>query len=395
MPWQWVSVDLRTGTVLADLPLLSVDWPLRRSIGRYETGTARLPWPSAPENWLRATQPGASALIGYDDTDPLRTPQWGGMVVTRTRNTTRDTAELNLATIEAYLDRRYITDATLTYADTAQSLIVQDLIERYVQEGTLPGLPITVDVIDDGTLRDRTYHDSDDATVYQRLTELMGVVDGPEWFIDWEWSSTPTSIKPVLHVGTRVGLPATGDSPAAVFRLAQDAGSVVEAELVDDYTTGFGANDVTAVSIGDGVTARPTSGPQRPDNYLGRPTFEYRWTPSTSITTVSVLVDYAQKGLDTLIDGSKSTALTAQTSVAPKFGTEWGLGDDIALTVDHPILGGTLTATARAIAVDFYQEQVSPILATSDDELAIVNGQPVLIEDTALFGFGFTGGFAP
>jgi len=66
MTLSWLSVDAKTGGVLADLPDLDVP-KVSRSICRYDSTTATLPIPTAPEGWELATRPGGAVMILLDD----------------------------------------------------------------------------------------------------------------------------------------------------------------------------------------------------------------------------------------------------------------------------------------------------------------------------------------
>lgn len=322
-PFTWVAVDARTGILIADLPDLSVP-TIKRTICRYESATATLPLPTAPENWVEATRPKAVNLILLSDDDPV----WGGMVSTRTRDS-GDLVQLALATAESYFDSRYVGD--VTYTGIGQNAIVASLIGAYVADGAKPGLPIRVQYATSGvgTLRDRTYKDASDKTVYSVLQELAGVEGGPEWTIEWEWQHNPERITPVLYVGDRIGVAVTGASPAASFEMP---GAVLAAGLVEDYTSGKGANDVKAVSTATG-DVRPESPHIVPDVADGRPTIEYRFTPSTTITSTDTLTDHARRALAVMQSGSVALTMAADYLSAPPLGTDWRLGDDVGYVI--------------------------------------------------------------
>ena len=108
MTLAWLSVDARSGGVLADLPDLDVP-KVSRSICRYDSTTATLPVPTAPEGWELATRPGGAVMILLSDEQPI----WGGLVTQRTRGS-GDTLDLALATLESYFDRRFVGDVTLS-----------------------------------------------------------------------------------------------------------------------------------------------------------------------------------------------------------------------------------------------------------------------------------------
>lgn len=321
----WVSVDLRTGRLLAELPDLSVD-RVSAVLCSYTSTTATLPLPTAPENWERATMPEATALILLDDDRPV----WGGRVTTQ-QLSMGDDIPMSLASFESYFDRRYVGD--VTYEGVGQNEIVADLIDRFVNDGTIN---VRVEYTGAGQLRDRTYKDSSDKTVLSVLTELAGVEGGPEWTVGWEWQHDPERITPVLYVGDRIGTsPIAGLGPAATF---EAPGPVVDAVLTRDFRTGKGATDVMAVS-----TATADVRPQSPRQIAAnseRPTLEHRFTPSTSITEVSTLTSHAQRALSQMAGGAQALTLSAVVKDAPRLGLDWFIGDDIGYQIGSMIPDG-------------------------------------------------------
>ena len=361
MTLSWLSVDARTGGVLADLPDLDVP-KVSRSICRYDSTTATLPVPTAPDGWQLATREGGAVMILLDDTQPI----WGGLV-TQCVPGSGDTIPMSLATEESYLDRRYVGD--VTYTGVGQNAIVADLIARYVATGPLGGIPIrVVQVGGAGTLRDRSYTDASDKSIYSVLTELAGVVGGPEWTIEWEHLTSPERYCPVLYVGARIGTQVmAGMAPSAVFDLP---GCITEMTNPRDYSAGKGANDVMATSSAT-ADVRPQSPHQlAPDD--GRPTYEHRFTPSTSITDVSTLTDHAQAALASLAPGASAVTLSAAVVAAPKLGVDWQLGDDVGYQI------GGLEADPRARWTPGYSDAFSDIFTD------IFGGTPTGVMDKTL-----------
>lgn len=361
MTRQWIASDLRTGRVLADLPTLDVDWPLRRTLGQYETGTAHLYLDGAPENWQRATLPGAAVLHTYDDADPAKSLQWSGIVTQRVRDTGNSAVDLAVATGESYFDRRYSGD--VTYTQQGQNAIVQDLLTRYIVDGTTPGLPITARVVTAGAgaLRDATWNDTDNATVYARLQQLMSLNGGPEWTVEWVWTADLEHIVPVLLVGNRIGSPVpAGLGPATTWEMP---GCLLNVREVLDYSSQKGANTVTAKGVGQG-SVTPTSGPLSVADFQGRPTYEYRWTPSNSETDPLKLIAWAQQAVALLAPGAQTVALQAALDSAPRLGQDWAIGDDIGYSVaDDPMFPGGLSGVGRAIAYQLDRDSITPVLA--------------------------------
>lgn len=342
--FSWLATAVLDGAVLADLPKLDVP-RVKKVIGRYEPATATLPLIKAPEDWERILTPGATVLWLLRDNpdDPAHgIPVWGGMI-TEDPLTEADTVQFPMATLEAYLDRRFVGDRN--YVNVGQNDIVTDLVESFVAAGPNGGLPIRVQVVNGGAgkLRTREYKDQDDKTVYSVSKELSGVIDGPEWSIGGEWQSNPERITPVFYVGDRLGSAVTpGLGAAAVFEMP---GSVRGFRRYRSYARGKGANTLKAVSSGQG-DIRPES-PLIVTPDVLRPTFEERFTPSTSITDIDTLTDHATTRAAALKDGTTTLELSAIADKAPKLDVDWFIGDDIGYNI-----GGTKTTTTSDLTID-------------------------------------------
>lgn len=365
--YNWVAVSALTGNVVGDVPNLYVTGsPITQTIGRYETATAQIPISAdaAPAGWSDWLIEGSVNLILLADGAPV----WGAMVVDVVPDHT-DTLTIALATMEAYFDRRFV--GNQTYTATGQNDIVSSLITNYVAAGVNGGIPIRVQYVTagSGTPRDRTYADQDDKTVYSALTDLMGVQGGPEWFVGWEHQTGPERYTPVLYVGDRIGTAAaSGMQPNAWFEMP---GAVNSFSFERDYTAGKGANSVVATSSGQGTT-RPQSGPQVVSD-PNRPTFEYRFTPSTSIIDTSTLTAWASSAVAQMSRGVRTLKLTAVATdpACPQLGSDWGLGDDIGYKIGGldangldtvPAFPGGISGVARAISYQLDIDGPTPII---------------------------------
>lgn len=363
MALSWVSVNANNGSIIADLTNLRPDGALKQTLMRHESLTASLPLDGAPPNWRQATRKRSVFLVALDEQDGngLSRPLWGGLVLNRTTNEGPD-VKVSLATAEAYFDRVYVGDEQFT--GVPQNTIVQTLIETYARTGAKRGIPVRVQVVGgNGTPRTRAYTDSADKTLYSVLGDLSGVLGGPEWTVGWEWVD-PQRLGLVAYVGDRIGSPPpAGLGPGAQFHLP---GSVDKAELVEGYASNAGANDIMAVSSGvDG--ARPQSG-HMVDTTDPSPRFEYRWTPSTSITNTSTLDDHARRALAALKDGSMALTITANRQEAPQLGRDWFIGDDVGFDLTAPAWPDGLTGTARAVGWELTDTTVTPLVDVSNIE---------------------------
>lgn len=372
--WSWLASQMTDGRIFADLPDLVVP-RVKDTIGRYEPATGQLPLPTAPVDWERVLTPGATCfhlMRENPDGNLLSVPQWSGFITEQPLNE-GDTVEFPMATMTAYFDRRYV--GNKTYTQVGQNLIVKDLVESYAATGPNGGIPIRVEIVGgDGKLRDREYKDEDDKTLYSVLQELMEVEDGPEWHIYPERLHDPERITHVLVVGDRIGSPVTaGLGPAAVFEMP---GAVRAFERSWSYTSGKGANVVMAVSSGQG-DVRPQSVPVVTPDPL-RPTFEHRFTPSTSIKETATLDGHARRRAALMAKGARSLMLDAVANVAPVLNVDWRLGDDIGFKIGDtftptqpvvPAFPHGIHGTARAIGVEFSFDDVptvGPIIAGGD-----------------------------
>lgn len=330
----WLATEAKTGKILADLPLLDVP-RVSQTIGRYETASARFPLvgKGVPPDWERILTPGATVfwLLRENPSDPAHgVPVWGGMI-TEDPLTAADSVTFPMATLESYLDRRYIGDET--FSNYGQNLLVKHLVETYIADGPNGGLPIRVEIVNGGNGKLRTreeYKSADDKTVYSVLKNLMEVIDGPEWTMGGEWQTSPERITPVFYVGDRIGTakPASLPSAHAVFDMP---GCVTDFKRYRSYADGKGANAVMATSSGQGDERPESELVVTPDTL--RPTFEYRFTPSTSIKEVSTLDRHAQARAAALAGGTVVLELTASVGLAPALGVDWRIGDDIGYSI--------------------------------------------------------------
>lgn len=348
MPLSWVSVQATTGVIITDLPTLRVDGALKRTIGRHETQSAVLPLDGAPSNWQTATRKKAVFLVALEDDGDRGVPVWGGMVTAKEPNE-GSKLPMSLATAEDYFNDRYVGNETFTA--TPQNNIVEYLVNKYAATN---GIPIRVVKLPGANpVRDRTYLDSEDKTLYAILDELSGVADGPEWTVTWEWVDE-RKLGLVLTVGARIGASApAGLGPSSWFHLP---GNVKKATLKDGYQRGDGANDVMAVSSGS-ADARPQS-PRQVAASDGRPKIEFRWSPSTSITEIATLTGHAQRALDGMKDGTVALSITAARDETDPF----QLGDDVGFDLTSWAWPDGITGTARAIGIEITDTTITPVL---------------------------------
>lgn len=330
--FQFLAVSLTNGIVLAEFPDLRVS----RLSYRFEETTSEtviLPWKNVPSNWVEATIPYGVAIILARGSTVL----WGGIVVKRERSFESGGVSLTLATIEHYLDSVYVGDHS--YSNRDQCEIVSDLVLSTLEEHRFG---LEVEASPSRVRRDRTYARSSDKTLLSVLQELSNVQNGPEWCTSWK--AGYGRYLPVLTVADRIG----SVTPVTTF----DESMMTSFKVVEDYTTGYGANTVVAVGdTSDGVQLRSdvmVAG----QSY--RPVVEHVVRPSSSITRKETLNAHASSALGQLRNGTNTVGMTLSLMAAPMIYEEWKPGDVVAWTIsdDNDRFTGFDQGEARIVGYD-------------------------------------------
>lgn len=307
--FQFLAVSLVDGTVLAELPDLQVT----RLSYRFEevtSETAVLPWHGICRNWDEATMPYQVAVLLVRDGIVL----WGGIVVKRERSLEGNGVGLTMATVEHYLDSVFV--GNHSYVDRDQCDIVKDLVTS-----TIDGhrFNLQVEASSSKIRRDRTYSAESDKTLLSVLQELANVLNGPEWCTMWR-KLEDGRYQPVLKVADHIG----SSTVVTTF----DESVMTSFTVTEDYTSGYGANWVMAVSTAD-AGDRPQSD-EMTITQPHRPVVEYVFQPSSSITNKETLNSHAQSTLLQIVDGTKTVKMGLSLLAAPVVYQEWQPGDLIS-----------------------------------------------------------------
>lgn len=331
--FQFLSVSLTTGVVLAEFPDLQVS-KLSYRFEEKTSETMTIPWRNIPANWNEATIPYGTAVVLVNGLTVL----WGGIVVKRERGLQDSGLFLTVATVEHYLDSVYVKDHT--YSKRDQCEIVEDLVSS-----TLMGHRFTflTDVASSKILRDRTYEESSEKTLLSVLQDFSNVQNGPEWCTSWRAVGDGRYL-PVLTVADRIG------SVTSITTF--DESVMTSFEIVEDYTTGYGANMVVAVGSASGEDQLRSDVMTTEQSY--RPTIEYVVRASDSITQKETLNAHAMSALRQLQDGTNTVDMTLDLMAAPVVYKDWSPGDVVAwdITDDSGRLEGFAHGEARVVGYD-------------------------------------------
>lgn len=331
--FQFLAVSLTSGIVLAEFQDLQVA-KLSYRFGDVTSETATVPWRNIPSNWSEATIPYGTAILLARGSMVL----WGGIVVKRERTLQGSGLSLTLATFEHYLDNVYVKDRT--YSNRDQCEIVSDLVSSTLEDHRIV---FSVRSSPSSIRRDRTYEESSDKTLLSVLQELSNVQNGPEWCTSWE-SVDGGRYSPVLTVADRIG----SVTPVTTF----DESVMMSFKIVEDYTSGYGANMVWAVGDTTGETRLRSDTMVADQSY--RPVVEYMVRPSSSITRKETLNAHASSSLRQLRDGTNTMSMTLSLLSAPIVYEEWRPGDVVAWTVsdDSGRFTGFDHGEARVVGYD-------------------------------------------
>lgn len=330
--FQFLAVSLTSGFVLAEFPDLQIS-KLSYRFEETTSETVLLPWRDIPSNWSEATLPYGVAILLVRDSTVL----WGGIVVKRERTLQGEGLSLTLATVEHYLDNVYVRDHV--YSNRDQCEIVEDLVAS-----TLKGhrFMLSVEASPSSIRRDRTYEESSDKTLLSVLQELSNVQNGPEWCTLWRGGDGV--YQPVLMVADRIG----SVSPVTTF----EESVMTSFKIVEDYTSGYGANMVWAVGDTTGEDQSRSDVMVADQSY--RPVVEHVVRPSSSITQKETLNAHASALLQQLRDGTNTMSMTLSLLAAPVVYEEWKPGDVVAWTVadDDGRFTGFDHGEARVVGYD-------------------------------------------
>lgn len=330
----WHSFDLKTGRRGAKVAVRQLG-SVSRIIGEpTDTQLEARTWDAATgaawPGWEAATLPGRSVVVALDEEASER-PLWAGLVLNRVRrrgNQSAAWAGLTLATLEHYFSRRFVGD--LTFTNTNQATIAADLLASVEADGPAWTAYVSATPVQ----RDRTYVDDEDKTLLSVLTDLMNVERGLEFTVEPRWADADhTTMDWVVRFAERLGVATS--APVAMTM----PGVLKDFEYIEDFGEEWGANDVLAVSSGEGE-ARPKSSHHVAATELanGWAKFETRFTPSTSITATATLDAHAAALLEEMRAGIEQLEVVASLDApgCPLPGVDVDLGDDVQVSITSP-----------------------------------------------------------
>jgi hypothetical protein len=250
--YTYLFADLRTDTLLAELPLAGVSYSY--SLNGVGTLSATIPYndetlPLDPET---ASTPVRTAV--YVDRDGVLV--WGGIVWTR--EDTTGGKSIQASEFLSYYQHRFVkktlsTDTSLltnpAYVDAGgqriyadQKFVVWSLL-RYANDQV--GGDIHVDtnalaVSPDGITRDVTYYGYERPEIYKAIADLAAADNGFDFTIEVGWTPIANNNPPTRYRRARTWYPRRGrdaDDSGLVFSKGGGAGSILSYDWPEDGTS--------------------------------------------------------------------------------------------------------------------------------------------------------------
>lgn len=326
--YTYFTADLRTGTVLSELPLRDVHFSsVLNGSGSFSA--------SVPINDHRldklgiddATTPRKVAI--YVDRDDVLV--WGGVIWTRSPDTANGVLQLGGNDFWSYFRRRFIR-STQTFAATDQLTIAQTLI-NYAQAQTGGDIGVTVGSEVSAILRDRTYWAYERKNLAEAVEQLSAVIDGFDFAIDVRYASgVPEKVLTLSYPrrGRIAGV--TGH----LFDLDRTGGNIVSYTWPEDGTTT--ANLVDSIGAGEGDAMLIGTAADTSQIDAGLPLLE-TVTTYKDITESATINGHAQADLAEVSQLVTTPELVVRADADPILGS-YITGDEARIRIDDDWKGG-------------------------------------------------------
>ncbi|MGJ5895158.1 hypothetical protein ACSCBZ_24860 [Streptomyces niveiscabiei] len=345
--YTYLFCDLRTDTLLAELPMSDVSYSCELNAVGTLTGTIPYSTETLPLDPETASTPARTVV--YVDRDGVIV--WAGIVWTRT--SARGGKQIQAAELLSYFQHRYVkrtlsTDTSLlidpTYVGTTstsqrlypdQKHIVWSLL-RYARDQAGGDIPLDLNTLTGsghGVTRTMTYFGYERPEIYKAIAELAAADDGFDFGIDVGWTSPANNNPPVRYRRARTWFPRRGRTAAQsglVFSKGGGFGSILSYDWPEDGTSLVTEMSGLGAGTGEARIVRTASA----DDMIAS-----GWPLLEGVASYDGVIDEAQ------VQGLTSSALTAQSQAQvqpvfevsadtdPEFGS-YSVGDEALFVID-------------------------------------------------------------
>ena len=343
--YTYLFCDLRTDTLLAELPLADVQYSFElNGIGKL-SGTIPYADETLPLDPESASTPGRTAV--YVDRDGVLV--WGGIIWTRDR--VKGGKSIQAAEFLSYFQHRFVkktlsTDTSLLLnpayvSDGGQRLFgdqkfVMWSLLRYAQDQTGGNINIDLNPLTapgHGIDRTVTYFGYERPEIYKAIAELAAADSGFDFGVEVGWTSAANNQAPTRYRRARAWYPRRGrtaQESGLVFSKGGGHGSIIDYDWPEDGTSlvtemsGLGAGSGEARIV---KTAAATD------------LIESGWPLLEGVETYDGVIDEAQgQGMTNAALDARSRSTTQPTfevaaDTDPEFGS-YSVGDEALFVID-------------------------------------------------------------
>lgn len=354
--WTYPVHDLLTNVPIGELPLTGVGYSLMLNDAGQFRGSFKVDSRNASKRRIKDP---------YDATTPCRrciyalrdgVPQWGGIIWTRSYDSSTGTVQVQAGDWWTYFDHRKILplltppiDVEFEIANLAvtQAGVDQNNLARYLitlaQSHAGGDLGISLDTALSGILRDRTWAGYELADVGNELRRLTQLLDGPD--ITFGVSPSPDANGRPVRI-MRTGTPLLGQQGSAW--VWEYGGNVTSYTWPSDgsryvkraFATGKGMEYGLPIAVAEDTDPLRASYPLMES--------ETAYSSVTEPTTLQQHVDADQQVSRLPV---ALPTLTVRGDRSPKIG-EWGVGDDGLVRIEDDFAPNGIDTAMRIVRAD-------------------------------------------
>ena len=296
----------------------------------YGNATVALPCGIDPDRLLRLWSWRLWAL--YDGT-----PWWCGVPSGLADENGRTTAQFTLTELPGYLTKRVFDERPGTWTQVEQCEIARRLAAPLADVGvpiiTQPDTPV---------LRDRTYEYLESDHRAALLSNLAGVMGGPEFRSEYGWAEDG-----LPECRWRVGYPSIGSDAPGIGVTIPGAALAYRALWDSDRlrTMTFAVGDLPENAPAD--TPRPVRTVDRPQPDLPRLDAVDDWPGTVLVSTLAERANTAATQ-----QAAPALQLTATPPSHLPYVTSYRVGDTVTLRLETPLLPGGLDVSGRLAQIE-------------------------------------------
>ena len=340
--YRYLFADLLTNVIIAELPLTEVSFGSQlNQAGSFQGHILLSGIDIVGFNIADSTIPTKCAV--YVDRDGVLV--WGGVIWSRSYQSTNQVLSLQAREFESYFEKRRIT-TTQVFTNIDQLSIAQNLISL-AQSALYGNIGVQVGIETSAVLVSRTYYDYEKKTVYSALQDLSRAENGFDFNIDVAYNGSGTPTKTL-----NLGFPRTGTVYSATSQSALlfefPSGNVIEYEYPEDGS--LVANTLYALGAGSNegkleVTYQDTT-------YLTAGWALYEEQANYSdVTDATYLTQLAEGEVSAIVYPPTIIKIVVPAYENPIFGT-YSIGDDARLRITDARFPSTGVGTAIQAGLD-------------------------------------------